>query len=53
MRQVDVAKRIDVPQRVISQLWKSFQEAASPAEKHLGRGISTTPAQNRVLILSA
>ncbi|GFW15342.1 transposable element Tc1 transposase [Trichonephila clavipes] len=50
----DVAKEFDIAHSVVSRLWKSFKTTGMCSRRHGGgRVISTTPAEDRYIVLSA
>ncbi|GFV52270.1 uncharacterized protein TNCV_3197701 [Trichonephila clavipes] len=50
----DVAREFDIAHSVVSQLWKSFKTTGKCSRRHGGgRFRSTTPAENRYIVLSA
>ncbi|GFX38491.1 HTH_Tnp_Tc3_2 domain-containing protein [Trichonephila clavipes] len=50
----DVAREFDIAHNVVSRLWKSFKTTGMCSRRHGGgRGRSTTPAEDRYIVLSA
>ncbi|GFX03156.1 transposable element Tcb1 transposase [Trichonephila clavipes] len=50
----DVARGFDISHRVVSRLWKSFKTTGMCSRRHgRGRVRSTTPAEDRYIVLSA
>ncbi|GFV31265.1 transposable element Tcb2 transposase [Trichonephila clavipes] len=50
----DVAREIDIAHSVVSRLWKSFKTSGMCSRRHdAGRVRSTTPAEDRYIVLSA
>ncbi|GFU96407.1 transposable element Tc1 transposase [Trichonephila clavipes] len=50
----DVAREIDIAHNVVSRLWKSFKTTGMCSIRHgRGRVRSTTPAEDRYIVLSA
>ncbi|GFU42041.1 transposable element Tcb2 transposase [Trichonephila clavipes] len=50
----DVAREFDIAHSVVSQLWKSFKTTGMRSRRHgEGRVRSTTPAEDRYIVLSA
>ncbi|GFV70250.1 transposable element Tcb1 transposase [Trichonephila clavipes] len=50
----DVAREFDIAHSVISRLWKSFKTTGMCSRRHgRGRVRSTTPAEDRYIVLSA
>ncbi|GFS57802.1 transposable element Tcb2 transposase [Trichonephila clavipes] len=50
----DVAKEFDIAHSVVSRLWKSFKTTGMCSRRHGGGRVrSTTPAENRYIVLSA
>ncbi|GFX54300.1 transposable element Tcb1 transposase [Trichonephila clavipes] len=50
----DVAREFDIAQSVVSRLWKSFKTTGMCSRRHgEGRVRSTTPAEDRYIVLSA
>ncbi|GFT54995.1 transposable element Tcb1 transposase [Trichonephila clavipes] len=50
----DVAREFDVAHSVVSRLWKSFKTTGMCSRRHgRGRVRSTTPAEDRYIVLSA
>ncbi|GFT16811.1 HTH_Tnp_Tc3_2 domain-containing protein [Trichonephila clavipes] len=50
----DVAREIDIAHSVVSRLWKSFKTTGMCSRRHgRGRVRSTTPAEDRYIVLSA
>ncbi|GFW07626.1 transposable element Tcb2 transposase [Trichonephila clavipes] len=50
----DVAKEFDIAHSVVSRLWKSFKSTGMCSRRHEGGRVrSTTPAEDRYIVLSA
>ncbi|GFX79524.1 hypothetical protein TNCV_825131 [Trichonephila clavipes] len=50
----DVAREFDIAHSVVSRLWKSFKTTGMCSRRHgRGRVRSTTPAEDRYIVLSA
>ncbi|GFV74089.1 transposable element Tcb1 transposase [Trichonephila clavipes] len=50
----DVAREFDIAHSVVSRLWKSFKTTGMCSRRHgVGRVRSTTPAEDRYIVLSA
>ncbi|GFU41256.1 hypothetical protein TNCV_1848361 [Trichonephila clavipes] len=50
----DVAREFDIAHSVVSRLWKSFKTTGMCSRRHGGGRVrSTTPAEDRYIILSA
>ncbi|GFV89293.1 HTH_Tnp_Tc3_2 domain-containing protein [Trichonephila clavipes] len=49
----DVAIKFDIAHSVVSRLWKSFKTTGMCSRRHGGRVRSTTPAEDRYIVLSA
>ncbi|GFX39780.1 HTH_Tnp_Tc3_2 domain-containing protein [Trichonephila clavipes] len=50
----DVAREFDIAHSVVSRLWKSFQTTGMCSRRHRGGRVrSTTPAEDRYIVLSA
>ncbi|GFV92834.1 transposable element Tcb1 transposase [Trichonephila clavipes] len=50
----DVAREFDIYHRVVSRLWKSFKTTGMCSRRHVGGRVrSTTPAEDRYIVLSA
>ncbi|GFW15660.1 transposable element Tcb1 transposase [Trichonephila clavipes] len=50
----DVAREFDIAHSVVSQLWKSFKTTGMCSRRHGGGRVrSTTPAEDRYIVLSA
>ncbi|GFT80743.1 transposable element Tcb2 transposase [Trichonephila clavipes] len=50
----DVAREFDITHSVVSRLWKSFKTTGTCSRRHgEGRVRSTTPAEDRYIVLSA
>ncbi|GFT67230.1 transposable element Tcb1 transposase [Trichonephila clavipes] len=50
----DVAREFDIAHSVVSRLWKSFKTTAMCSRRHGGGRVrSTTPAEDRYIVLSA
>ncbi|GFT19322.1 transposable element Tcb1 transposase [Trichonephila clavipes] len=50
----DVAREFDIAHSVVSRLWKSFKTTGMCSRRHGGGRVrSTTPAENRYMVLSA
>ncbi|GFX20436.1 transposable element Tcb1 transposase [Trichonephila clavipes] len=50
----DVAKKFDIAHSVVSRLWKSFKTTGMCSRRHGGGRVrSTTPAEDRYIVLSA
>ncbi|GFU76815.1 transposable element Tcb1 transposase [Trichonephila clavipes] len=50
----DVAREFDIAQSVVSRLWKSFKTTGMCSRRHGGGRVrSTTPAEDRYIVLSA
>ncbi|GFV22154.1 hypothetical protein TNCV_235801 [Trichonephila clavipes] len=49
----DVAREFDIAHSVVSRLWKSFKTTGMYSRRHGGRVRSTTPAEDRYIVLSA
>ncbi|GFW22706.1 transposable element Tcb2 transposase [Trichonephila clavipes] len=50
----DVAREFDIAHSVVSRLWKSFKTTGKCSRRHgVGRVRSTTPAEERYIVLSA
>ncbi|GFW79915.1 HTH_Tnp_Tc3_2 domain-containing protein [Trichonephila clavipes] len=50
----DVAREFDIAHSVVSRLWKSFKTAGMCSRRHGGGRVrSTTPAEDRYIVLSA
>ncbi|GFU31511.1 transposable element Tc1 transposase [Trichonephila clavipes] len=50
----DVAREFDIAHSVVSRLWKSFKTTGKCSRRHVGGRVrSTTPAENRYIVLSA
>ncbi|GFY00188.1 transposable element Tcb1 transposase [Trichonephila clavipes] len=50
----DVAREFDIAHSVVSRLWKSFKTIETCSRQHGGGRVrSTTPAQDRYIVLSA
>ncbi|GFW27649.1 transposable element Tcb1 transposase [Trichonephila clavipes] len=50
----DVAREFDIAHSVVSRLWKSFKTTGICSRKHWGGRVrSTTPAEDRYIVLSA
>ncbi|GFX18690.1 transposable element Tcb2 transposase [Trichonephila clavipes] len=50
----DVAREFDIAHSVVSRLWKSFKTTGMCSRRHGGGRVrSTTPAENRYIVLSA
>ncbi|GFS76655.1 transposable element Tcb2 transposase [Trichonephila clavipes] len=50
----DVAREFDIARSVVSRLWKSFKTTGMYSRRHGGgRDRSTTPAEDRYIVLSA
>ncbi|GFY12788.1 transposable element Tcb1 transposase [Trichonephila clavipes] len=49
----DVARGFDIAHSVVSRLWKSFKATGMCSRRHGGRVRSTTPAEDRYIVLSA
>ncbi|GFV44513.1 HTH_Tnp_Tc3_2 domain-containing protein [Trichonephila clavipes] len=50
----DVAREFDIAHSVVSRLWKSFKTTGMCSRRHGGGRVrSTTPAEDRYIVLSA
>ncbi|GFX03211.1 hypothetical protein TNCV_1700951 [Trichonephila clavipes] len=50
----DVARALDIAHSVVSRLWKSFKTTGMCSRRHGGGRVrSTTPAEDRYIVLSA
>ncbi|GFV89520.1 HTH_Tnp_Tc3_2 domain-containing protein [Trichonephila clavipes] len=50
----DVARELDIAHSVVSRLWKSFKTTGMCSRRHEGGRVrSTTPAEDRYIVLSA
>ncbi|GFV48995.1 uncharacterized protein TNCV_2164851 [Trichonephila clavipes] len=50
----DVAREFDIARSVVSRLWKSFKTIGMCSRRHGGGRVrSTTPAEDRYIVLSA
>ncbi|GFX87886.1 hypothetical protein TNCV_4373511 [Trichonephila clavipes] len=50
----DVAREFDITHSVVSRLWKSFKTTGMCSRRHGGGRVrSTTPAEDRYIVLSA
>ncbi|GFV24287.1 transposable element Tcb1 transposase [Trichonephila clavipes] len=50
----DVAREFDIAHSVVSRLWKSFKTTEMCSRRHVGGRVrSTTPAEDRYIVLSA
>ncbi|GFV72773.1 HTH_Tnp_Tc3_2 domain-containing protein [Trichonephila clavipes] len=50
----DVAREVDIAHSVVSRLWKSFKTTGMCSRRHGGGRVrSTTPAEDRYIVLSA
>ncbi|GFW75193.1 HTH_Tnp_Tc3_2 domain-containing protein [Trichonephila clavipes] len=50
----DVAREFDIAHSVVSRLWKSFKTTGMSSRRHGGGRVrSTTPAEDRYIVLSA
>ncbi|GFT71031.1 transposable element Tcb2 transposase [Trichonephila clavipes] len=50
----DVAREFDIAHSVVSRLWKSFKTTGMCSRRHVGGRVrSTTPAEDRYIVLSA
>ncbi|GFS86051.1 hypothetical protein TNCV_1583021 [Trichonephila clavipes] len=50
----DVARELDIAHSVVSRLWKSFKTTGMCSRRHGGGRVrSTTPAEDRYIVLSA
>ncbi|GFT35296.1 uncharacterized protein TNCV_1096441 [Trichonephila clavipes] len=50
----DVAREFDIAHSVVSRLWKSFKTTGTCSRRHGGGRVrSTTPAEDRYIVLSA
>ncbi|GFW16241.1 transposable element Tc1 transposase [Trichonephila clavipes] len=53
-KNTDVAKEFDIAHSVVSRLWKSFKTTGICSRRHGGGRVrSTTPAEDRYIVLSA
>ncbi|GFY36114.1 transposable element Tcb1 transposase [Trichonephila clavipes] len=53
-KRTDVAREFDIAHSVVSRLWKSFKTTGMCSRRHgRGRVRSTTPAEDRYIVLSA
>ncbi|GFU79039.1 hypothetical protein TNCV_548521 [Trichonephila clavipes] len=53
-KKTDVAREFDIAHSVVSRLWKSFKTTGRCSRRHgEGRVRSTTPAEDRYIVLSA
>ncbi|GFX43234.1 transposable element Tcb1 transposase [Trichonephila clavipes] len=53
-KMTDVAREFDIAHSVVSRLWKSFKTTGMCSRRHgVGRVRSTTPAEDRYIVLSA
>ncbi|GFV44802.1 transposable element Tcb1 transposase [Trichonephila clavipes] len=53
-KNTDVAREFDIAHSVISRLWKSFKTTGMCSRRHGGGRVrSTTPAEDRYIVLSA
>ncbi|GFX33414.1 uncharacterized protein TNCV_4122481 [Trichonephila clavipes] len=51
---IDVAREFDIAHSVVSRLWKSFKTTGMCSRRHGGGRVrSTTPAEDRYIVLSA
>ncbi|GFU98290.1 transposable element Tcb1 transposase [Trichonephila clavipes] len=50
----DVARKFDIAHSIVSRLWKSFKTTGMCSRRHGGGRVrSTTPAEDRYIVLSA
>ncbi|GFU66186.1 hypothetical protein TNCV_2858591 [Trichonephila clavipes] len=53
-KMTDVAREFDIAHSVVSRLWKSFKTTGMCSRRHGGGRVrSTTPAEDRYIVLSA
>ncbi|GFU51951.1 transposable element Tcb1 transposase [Trichonephila clavipes] len=53
-KKIDIAREFDIAHSVVSRLWKSFKTTGMCSRRHgRGRVRSTTPAEDRYIVLSA
>ncbi|GFV57798.1 HTH_Tnp_Tc3_2 domain-containing protein [Trichonephila clavipes] len=53
-KKTDVAREFDIAHSVVSRLWKSFKTTGMCSRRHGGGRVrSTTPAEDRYIVLSA